>query len=84
MSNNLKKNSKNKVDKDQPAEEAQEPQVEVSKVDFDAWFAVRSPRIPKHHHKEIIKADFSARGIEQSESLEVFDEALRKYGIKLN
>lgn len=54
------------------------------KVDFDVWFAMRGPRIPGHHHKEIIKADFKGRGLGQSESMEVFDEALRKYGIKLN
>ena len=53
------------------------------KVDFDAWFVMREHKIPKHHHKEIIKADFRGRGLEQCESLEAFDAALTKYGIKL-
>ena len=57
---------------------------EVEKVDFDAWHTMRAGRIPKHHHKEIIKADFKARGLGQCESLENFDEALKKYGIKLS
>jgi hypothetical protein len=53
------------------------------KVDFDAWFVMRGEKIPKHHHKEIIKADFKGRGLGQHESLEDFDAALAKYGIKL-
>jgi hypothetical protein len=56
---------------------------ELEKIDFDAWFAMRSKQISKQHHKEIIKADFKSRGLQQNESLEDFDEALRKYGIKL-
>lgn len=53
------------------------------KVDFDSWFVMRGSQIPKHHHKEIIKADFMGRGLRQHESLQVFDAALNKYGIKL-
>lgn len=53
------------------------------KVDFDAWFAMRGSKIPPQHHKEIVKADFKGRGLSQHESLEDFDAALRKYGIKL-
>ncbi len=60
-----------------PAAQAEE------KVDFDAWFAMRSGKIPAQHHKEIIKADFKGRGLEQCESLSDFDAALRKYGVKL-
>lgn len=65
----------------EPKSEA--PAVEIEKVDFDAWFAMRSKQIGKQHHKEIIKADFKSRGLGQNESLEDFDEALRKYGVKL-
>jgi hypothetical protein len=54
---------------------------DAEKVDFDAWFAMREPKIPSHHHKEIIKADFKGRGLGQHESLARFDEALKKYGI---
>ena len=35
------------------------------KVDFDTWYSLRKDSIPKHHHKEIIKADFKGRGINQ-------------------
>ena len=53
------------------------------KVDFDEWFAVRELQIPKHHRKEIIKADFKGRGLSGYETMEAFDKALGKYGIKL-
>jgi hypothetical protein len=54
-----------------------------AKIEFDVWFAMRSPRIPVQHHKEIIWADFKGRGLSRLETLKVFDEALRKYGVKL-
>ena len=53
------------------------------KVDFDAWHVLRSKKIPRAHHKEIIKADFKGRGLGQRESLKDFDDALAKYGVKL-
>lgn len=60
------------------------PKIEPSpKVDFDAWFVMRGSKIPKQHHKEVIRADFKGRGLSQYESLEAFDAALRKYGINL-
>ena len=62
----------------------EQPAVANPKVDFDAWYATRAGRIPKQHHKEVIKADFKARGLGQAESLEAFDEALKKYGVKLS
>lgn len=55
----------------------------VPQLDFDAWYALRKLRIPKHHHKEILKADFKARGLGQQESMQDFDAALEKYGVKL-
>jgi hypothetical protein len=61
-----------------PAEESQ------PKLDFDGWYAMRGPRIPKHHHKEILRADFSARGLGQCETLADFDGALNQYGVKLS
>ena len=57
--------------------------VKSDKVDFDVWYVMRSPKIPRNHHKEIIKADFKGRGLSQCESLEDFDAALAKYGVKL-
>lgn len=61
--------------------EAAQPQAE--KHDFEEWYSMRMNQIDKHHHKEILKADFKARGLGQCESLEDFDRALRKYGVKL-
>jgi len=57
---------------------------EVEKVDFDTWFAMRQAKIARQHHKEIIQADFKARGVKDSESVADFDAALRKYGVKLD
>ena len=54
------------------------------KVDFDAWYASRGRHIPKHHHKEILKADFMGRGLNMFETMEDFDRALAQYGIKLD
>lgn len=55
---------------------------EPVKVDFDAWYASRGAIIPRQHYKEILKADFKARGLSTIETMEMFDEALRKYGVK--
>lgn len=65
---------KKKVDK--------EP-VSPDKVDFDVWYGVRSKRIPVQHHKEILKADFKAQGLVDIATMNEFDEALKKYGVKL-
>jgi hypothetical protein len=60
------------------------PKKEESTTDFDSWYALRSSKIPAHHHKEILRADFSARKIGDTATVEEFDNALSKYGIKLN
>jgi hypothetical protein len=52
-------------------------------IDFDAWFCLRQDSIPSHHHKEIIMADFKARGLSMLETISSYDEALRLYGIKI-
>jgi len=65
------------------AEEAPSAITEELKVDFDTWYVLREPQIPAHHRKEIIKADFKGRGISVIATMAEFDEALRKYGIKL-
>lgn len=57
----------------------QEPQ----KVDFIVWWTLNEKKIPEHHHKEIIKADFKARGLSDMEQMEVFDAALKKYGLDI-
>lgn len=56
---------------------------EEHKVDFDAWYALRRDKIPAHHHKEIIKADFAGRKVPNFATIAEFDMALEKYGIKL-
>ena len=60
---------------------AQAPQ--PVKVDFDAWWAMNESKIPPQHHKEIVKADFCARGLSLRESMQSYSEALKKYGVKL-
>ena len=57
--------------------------VEENKVDFDVWYGVRSKHIPSIHYKEILKADFKGRKVPTKATMAVFDEALKKYGIKL-
>jgi hypothetical protein len=41
-------------------------------------------KIPTQHYKEIVKADFSARGLTSMETSQAYHEALKKYGLKLN
>lgn len=53
-------------------------------VEFDSWYATRSNRIPNHHMKEILAADFKGRGLSMQETMEKFDKALCHYGIKLS
>lgn len=53
------------------------------KLDFDAWWALREKKVPQHHMKEIILADFKARKLSLKETMSTYDEALRKYGVKL-
>jgi hypothetical protein len=55
----------------------------AEKIDFDAWHSSRAHAIPLQHRKEILKADFRARGLSNIETSEAFDEALEKYGLKL-
>ena len=53
------------------------------KVDFDAWWAMVENKIPVQHRKEIILADFGARGLTKKETMTSYHEALKKYGVKL-
>lgn len=57
-----------------------EPEVEVT---FDSWFHQRKHMIPKNHLKEIIIADFKARGLGLSGTMAAYDKALGLYGVKL-
>jgi hypothetical protein len=56
---------------------------EQPKLDFDGWHAMRKHLIPAVHKKEILKADFKARKVPALATVAEFDEALKKYGVKL-
>jgi hypothetical protein len=53
-------------------------------VMFDVWYATRASVIPGKHMKEIIRADFTGRGLGNKETMAAFDMALEKYGVKLS
>jgi hypothetical protein len=53
------------------------------KVAFDAWWAMNEKKIPERHRKEIILADFRARGLSLKETIQSYDEGLKRYGLKL-
>jgi len=53
------------------------------KIHFDGWYALRSSAIPKQHMKEVILADFTARGLTKKETIVRYDAALAMYGVKL-
>jgi hypothetical protein len=55
----------------------------MDKVEFNVWFAMREKRIPPQHLREILWADFKARGLGIRESIADFDKALELYGVKL-
>lgn len=66
-----------------PVAEEPAPAPEVHLVDFDGWYGARASRIPAHHHKEILRADFKGRKVPVMASMADFDEALKKYGVRL-
>jgi isocitrate dehydrogenase kinase/phosphatase len=61
----------------------EEPKQEEQKMDFDTWYIVRKHLIPAHHYKEILRADFKGRKLPKLCTIEQFDSALEKYGVKL-
>lgn len=65
-----------------PQEASQAPKVELA--DFDTWYAARHLKIPQQHRKEVLKADFRGRGLKEPASMQDYDEALQKYGVKLS
>lgn len=79
-----KKKKEQKVAPEQQAPASAPEAASQQKLDFDAWWALRGKKLPKHHHKEIIKADFAGRGLDDKESMEDFDRALEMYGVKLD
>lgn len=64
--------------------EQRAPSINKDKViPFDSWFYHRKDSIPRHHMKEVIMADFKARGLGKEATVEQYDKALRMYGIKI-
>lgn len=53
------------------------------KVSFDSWYHQRKVNIAKCHMKEIIWADFKARGVGKKAEMQEYDKALELYGVKL-
>lgn len=67
-------------------EEAMKRAAEANKeaaIFFDSWWTLRSAKIGKAHLKEIVRADMTARGLKEEETVKRFDEALEQYGVKL-
>jgi hypothetical protein len=59
------------------------PVKQDEKISFDSWYHQRKQSIPKQHLKEILRADFEARGIKEQSTISEFDRALTLYGVKL-
>lgn len=64
-------------------EEAAVPVKAEKKVSFNSWYHQRKNSIPKQHMKEVILADFVARGLKEEATMEEYDNALKLYGVKL-
>ena len=56
---------------------------EIKKVSFDEWYMMREKQIPMIHYREILKADFGGQGLSSMETVERFDAALLRYGVKI-
>lgn len=68
-------------------EEKSGPKKEEKKnamVSFDSWWHKVKAKIKGRHPREVILADFKARGLGLKAEKKQYDEALRKYGIKLD
>jgi len=53
-------------------------------MSFDQWWMIASKLTKlRPHYKEIIEADFKARGLGKLETKQRYDEALRVFGISV-
>ena len=50
-------------------------------IEFEVWWVLNSKNLAPQHRKEIIWADFKARGLKEVEPAEAYDAALKKYGV---
>lgn len=65
------------------AEEAAEQPAKPQDMPFDVWWAMVQKKMPPQHRKEVILADFKARGLGMKQTLAEYNEALALYGVKL-
>ena len=66
-----------------PDVEAPAPVVQQPLISFDSWWAMSKKNMPAQHHKEVVLADFRARGLRMNETVGAFNKALALYGVKL-
>jgi hypothetical protein len=81
----MAKNLKEKIkEMEQKNREETTPKVKpLEVISFNSWYHQKKDKIAKCHHKEIIMADFKARGLGEEATVEEFDKALELYGVKL-
>jgi hypothetical protein len=57
--------------------------VESKSVSFDDWWLAREAELNKPlFYKEILKADFSGRGLSKKETMDRWDWAAKQFGLK--
>ena len=61
-----------------------QPEEQQIRVSFNEWHIMREPLIPAQHNKEILRADFIGQGLKGKATMQDFDRALARYGVKLN
>ena len=70
--------------KEAEAVQQEKQAIDQQAVKFDAWWLDISRLLNlRFHMKEIIRADFKARGLKDSEKKEIFDAALKLFGYTL-
>lgn len=56
----------------------------AEEISFDQWWILINKMVKlRPHYKEILEADFKARGLKKRETKEKYDEALKIFGIKI-
>lgn len=50
-------------------------------MEFEVWWVLASKNLAPQHRKEIIRADFKARGLKDKEPKDAYDKALKMYGV---
>lgn len=65
------------------AVEEKTPQQEEKAMSFEEWWLLRETDINKpNYYKEILKADFKARGLHKLEKTDKWDWAAKQFGLK--